>query len=143
MAARYKFYPHHRITVFEFSGDFTTDECLETLKCYLLDPQYDPDYELVLDMTNADSTDSTFSQMEKLVHQITSSIPKSNRSICVLIAISDLLFGAARMYQLLMEDKVTYPIKIARSRAEALTMLGIDGVDFDVLDRLPPENYSL
>lgn len=126
--------------MFAFQGHYTAQECLETIGTYLQDPQYDPNFELVLDLIEAESTDSTFVEMETLVRQIAAKVPDSDRNICVVIAATDLLYGAARMYQQLMEDKVSYPIKIVRNRADALALLGLTGASFDALEGLSPDH---
>ncbi|WP_299921433.1 hypothetical protein [uncultured Pelagimonas sp.] len=137
MPSFYKFYPHNRIAVIGYLGEYTAEESLKTIGQYLQDPQYDPDFELVLDLTEAESTSATFFEMEKLVGEIASKVQQSNRNICVVIAVTDLLYGAARMYQQLMQDKVSYPIEIVRNRIDALALLGLEGDSFESLDHAP------
>lgn len=134
MPAHYVFYPKHHLVTLSFSGAYTADIALDIVGRYVADPDFRPTYELVIDFSQAEDSEVAYKEMQMVVDNITPKLQHIKRTLCVIIAPTDLFYGVARMYQSLINDQLPYPIEVVRSARQALARFGIDGDSLNDLD---------
>lgn len=127
MPANYVFYPKHNIVVLSFSGAYKAVEALGIVDRYLQDPKFRPNYELIIDFSDANDSEVAYQEMQMVVDSISPKLQHMDRNLCVIIATTDLFYGVARMYQTLINDQLPYPIEVVRSARSALSRFNIEG----------------
>lgn len=123
----YTIYPKHQLIVLSFDGVFAPTEAEQITKAYISDPDFDPSYEQIIDLTGVTEIDAKFREMDGFVNNTATHVQELKRKRCVLIAVSNVVYGMARMYQQLATDKFPYEVIIVRSEHSALAELDIAG----------------
>lgn len=106
-------------------GHYSPQEAQSTIAAYLQDPDFDPDHNMLIDLSKATGTDASYQEMQNLAQNVSPKMKDIRRKRCLIIAGNDLIYGMARMYQQLTEGLLPYPIEIVRSEREALEILGL------------------
>ncbi len=125
MASFYRFYKDHNLLVVTCLGIYSPKEAQSTIAAYLQDPQFEPDHDMIIDLSKATGTDASYQEMQQLALKVAPKMQGIRRKRCLIIAGNDLIYGMARMYQQLSEGHLPYPIEIVRSEGEALIKLGL------------------
>ncbi len=125
VASFYRFHKQHRLLIVSCVGLYSPAEAQHTIAAYLHDPDFDPDHNMIIDLSQATDTDASYQEMQELAQSIPPKMAHVSRKRCVIIAGNDLIFGMARMYQQLSEGRLPYPIEIVRTEQECLQALGI------------------
>ncbi len=125
MPASYAIYPKYRLVVLSFGGAFSPKLAKEITQAYLADPLFENGYEQIIDLSGVTEVDARFSEMTGFVNDTANRVQTVKRNRCVLIALSEVVYGMSRMYQQLATDKFPYDVLVARSEQEALAELGI------------------
>lgn len=126
MASFYRFHKQHKLLIVTCLGHYSPREAQQTVAAYLLDPDFDPDHNMIIDLSKATGTDAGYQEMQELAKRITPQMSHISRNRCVIIAGNDLIYGMARMYQQLTEGRLPYPIEIVRTEKACLELLGIE-----------------
>ena len=101
------------------SGFVTLDEALAFREQLLHDPDFDPTYSQLADLNAITGTDMTADQV-RMVAEATIFLPGVRRA---LVGQSDLIFGLARMFEIVRSLRGEENIRVFHTRAEALTWL--------------------
>ncbi len=134
MPGTYKIYPNHQLVILRFVGVFAPANAEAITKAYMSDPEFDPFYEQIIDLSGVKDVDGKFLEMDGFVKNTANRVKSVKRKRCVLIAVFNVVFGMARMYQQLGTDKFPYEVLVVRSEREALAELDIAGSSLSQLD---------
>jgi hypothetical protein len=102
----------------------SSQELMEQARRVLSDPDFDPHYRQLWDLTDVIRFSATFPEM-MAVAQLEVFAPATRRAI---LAPSNATFGLARMFQMLCEARGETGIHVFRDRTEALRWLEFDKV---------------
>ncbi len=116
MPAFYKIDKAHKLVLSTASGAFTLADALAHHDQLAKDPDFDPQYSQLVDFTHATTVELTADDVRTLVeHRVF--WPCSRRAILVH---GDLVFGLARMFEMLRESAGDQGIRVFRSLDDAL-----------------------
>lgn len=110
MPVSYTIFPENRLVVVSYSGDLILEEILETRIKGAQDPDFDPSYHVIDDVSAVTGTKLKFEELSRISGQ--SVVNKDAKR--ALVAVSDLQQGMAKMYQILSES-AGYSFKIFSS----------------------------
>lgn len=116
---------HHSIavekrTVFvECWGEIDVAEIAQIAKQLEAEPDFDPGYQVLLDLTGLDASRLYYAHINAISHGIDPFLPTSRRAI---VATEDVNFGIARMHALIRGEENT---RVFTTRREALAWLGL------------------
>ena len=116
MAADYKIDKERRLVISTASGVFIMADVLAHREKLFNDPDYDPSFSQLIDLTPVTQLRIEPGELRSLAQTMVFSA-NSRRAIAVP---SDLIFGFARMYEMLRESAGETGIHVFRDRDEAL-----------------------
>jgi|SRR5271169_6305144 len=116
MPAYFKIDKERRLVMSTAAGVFTIDEALAHQEKLLKDPDFDPSFSQLWDLTQVTKWEITSADMRRLAQRTLFS--SDSRRACV--AISDVAFGYARMFEMLRENAGETGIEIFRDLDGAL-----------------------
>jgi hypothetical protein len=116
MPAFYKIDKEHKLVMTTASGVFTLADALAHHDQLLKDLDFDPRYSQLVDFTHATTAELSADDIRKLVERRVF-WPGSRRAFLVS---GDLLFGLARMFEMLRESAGDGGIRVFRSLDDAL-----------------------
>ena len=105
-----------RLVLSTSSGAFTLADALSHQEKLSADPDFDPSFSQIADLTNSTQFDISPDEIRQLARRNIFS-PQSRRA---LIVSNDLAFGLARMFEILRENLGESGIRVFRSLDEAL-----------------------
>ena len=115
MPAVYKIDRERRFVLTTGSGSFNLLDALAHQEALLRDPEFDPTFSQLMDLTQVTSFDISSADAHSLA-QRTIFAPDSRRAILVN---SDLGFGLSRMFEMLRDNLGEEGIRVFRNREEA------------------------
>ena len=101
MDASFEFDPARRLVIVTVRGELTDEGLLEGYDRLMGDPRYRPDYDQLVDLSNAEGGKVTTHGVRALVARPPEFVPSARRAIVIR---SDLGFGMAHMFQILRGD---------------------------------------
>ncbi len=116
MPAYFKIDKERRLVMSSAAGVFTGDEALAHQEKLLKDPDFDPSFSQFWDLTHITKWEITTADMRRLAQR--NLFSSNSRRACV--AISDVAFGYARMFEMLRENAGETGIEIFRDLDGAL-----------------------
>jgi hypothetical protein len=116
MPAFFKIDKERRIVMTTGSGTFTLDDALDHQQKLRNDPEFDPSFSQLLDLTHVSSIEIGPADVRRLAEENLFS-PNSRRAILVN---SDLAFGLARIFEVHRESAGESGINVFRDLDEAL-----------------------
>jgi hypothetical protein len=116
MPAYFKIDKERRLVMSVAAGVLTMDETLAHQEKLLKDPDFDPSFSQLWDLTQITKWEITAADMRRLAQRTIFSC--HSRRACV--ATSDVAFGYARMFELLRENHGETGIEIFRNLDDAL-----------------------
>ncbi len=116
MPAFYKIDKQNRLVMSTASGTITMAEALDHHQKLRADPDFDPTFSQLLDVSHVTKIQINTEDIRRLAHAAIFS-PTSRRAILVS---SDTAFGLARMFELLRETAGDTGIEVFRNLDEAL-----------------------
>ena len=116
MAADYEIDKERRLVISTASGAFTRADVLAHREKLFNDPEYDPSFSQVIDFTPV----TQFWIEPKELQSLAQTMVFSANSRRAIVAPSDLIFGFARMYEILRDSAGETGIRVFRDRDEAL-----------------------
>jgi hypothetical protein len=116
MPAFYKIEKENRLVLSTASGTITMPEVLAHHQKLSTDPEFDPAFSQLIDVTHVTKIDLTTADIRRLAQNNLFS-PTSRRAILVN---SDTAFGFARMFEMLRQAAGETGIKVFRNLDEAL-----------------------
>ena len=125
MSVFYKIDKERRLVMSTGSGAFTLVDALAHQQRLANDPDFDPSFSQLVDLTHVTSVDVTASDIRKLA-QANLFSRGSRRAI---LATSDVAFGLARMFEALRESAGEDGIQVFRDLNEALDWLFARGAN--------------
>jgi hypothetical protein len=103
-----------------YSGVVTSHDLLDSIREYRSTPGFDPSYDELMDFRAAEKIEAP---VEDIRQCAITPVPFSNDTKRVILAPQELIFGLARMYQILGED-IHPNISVVRTLEEANRILG-------------------
>jgi hypothetical protein len=119
MPTSYKIDKRRKVVMCAFSGVVSRDDVLATREQLLQDPDFDPNYSQLLDLTGATQLDFKGNHVRFLADMS----PHSLGSRRAIVAGSELEFGFARMFEIVRTLRGDQHIRVFRNRASALAWL--------------------
>ena len=116
MPIRYEIDKLRRLVITTGTGPLLVTDALAHQKSLRNDPDFDPTYSQLMDLTEMTAFNIGLDEMHKLTQMWVFS-PQSRRAILVGV---DLTYGLARMFEMLRENAGEFGIRIFRNREEAL-----------------------
>jgi hypothetical protein len=116
MAADYKIDKERRLVISTGSGVFTKGDVLAHREKLFNDPDYDPSFSQLIDFTPVTQFWIEPEELQSLAQTMVFSA-NSRRAI---VAPNDLIFGSARMYEILRESAGESGIRVFRNRDKGL-----------------------
>ena len=98
------------------AGELTKDEVRSLQDQLRKDPDFDPNFSQLSDLTHVTTMNITGAEMQELAER-TAFSPKARRAV---IAGNDLAFGLARMFEQIREAKGDLGIRVFRKLEDAL-----------------------
>ena len=108
-----------RLVICEAFGDLVSEDGPALQRLIADDPDFDPSFSQLLDMTRVTSVDVNAEAVRRLAQTSVFS-PAARRAFVVN---SEVLFGFSRMFEILRDAKGATAVKIFRSRDEAMRWL--------------------
>ncbi len=112
-------------TRFYCSGNLSNEDILESLMHFVSNPYYNPAYDELWDLTAVESTTVSQEGLRRVADFERTERPLGGANRRAVVAPSDLLFGLARMYEMIAED-VSIDIRVFRDTGPACRWLGFD-----------------
>jgi hypothetical protein len=106
----------HRVVMSSGSGVLTREDMVGHQNRLLKDPDFDPSFSQILDFTNFTRVDVKPEDVLFLAERKIFS-PDSHRAV---IAGNDLVYGLARMFEIIREGRGDTGVRVFRDREEAL-----------------------
>jgi hypothetical protein len=128
MPARHHIDQARRFIVSTGWGVLTKDDLVAQTQRVLGDPDFDPHYRQLWDLTEVTEFPVTFPEMMAIA-EVNVFAPDARRA---LLAPSNNVFGIARMFEMLRESKGEKGIRVFRDRAEAFAWLELDPATVEV-----------
>src|SRR5581483_8979371 len=119
MAVRIVVDPDQRLASRTYSGVVTSSDLLDSIKQYPTMDGFDPSYDELMDFRQAENISAMVEDIHRCAVQ---PAPFDNKSRRVILAPQELVYGLARMYQILGED-VHPNIYVVRTMEEANRIL--------------------
>jgi len=119
MPITYKIDKDKRLVETTGTGVFLKEEAAAHLQQLLNDPDFEPNYSLIIDFTRMERFEVSEADV-RFLSEWTIFAPTARRA---LIAGSDEAFGLGRMYEIIREMKGESGIRVVRTREEALEWL--------------------
>lgn len=116
MPAFYKIDKERRVVMTTGSGTFTLSDAVRHQDNLLQDPDFDPSFSQIMDLTHVTRFDIEPDDIRKLAQRTIFS-PVSRRAIIVK---SDLAYGYGRMFELHRENSGEKGVRVFRTLEEAL-----------------------
>ncbi len=112
----YKIDKERKLVMSTAAGELTKNEVLTLQDQLRKDPDFDPNFSQLTDLTHVTAMNITGAEMQELAER-TAFSPKARRAV---IASNDLAFGLARMFEQIREAKGDLGIRVFRKLEEAL-----------------------
>ncbi len=112
----YKIDKERRLVMSTAAGELTKDEVLSLQDQLRKDPDFDPSFSQLSDLTHVTVMNITGAEMQELA----ASTAFSSRSRRAVLASNDLAFGLARMFEQIREAKGDLGIRVFRKLEDAL-----------------------
>jgi len=125
MPAFYKIDKEHKVVLSTVSGVFDLATALAHQKQLLADPQFSPDYSQLIDFSQVTSVQINAADVRKLAERKVF-WPCARRALLVT---GDLVFGFARMFEMLRENAGEKGIRVFRNLNDALQWVFPEGKD--------------
>ena len=125
MAYDYGFFADLNVLFVNCAGDYSPQEGIETIATAMAEPDFDPGFDLLVDLTEATHTDAGYTGIKSIVDQLQPNLQKLQRKQCIIVAPNDLTYGMARMYEQIADGRLPYPVHVVSSEAEAFDALGL------------------
>jgi hypothetical protein len=119
MPVFYKIDTLHRLVTTIGTGVLTLNDCVDHQRGVAADPDFDPMFSQLMDLTQVTSVALTTED----VRQLARTVLFSQHSRRALLASSDEVFGMARMFGILRDTEGETGINVFRSRDEAMLWL--------------------
>src|SRR5271169_872649 len=116
MAASYKIDRERKLVMTTVTGVFDAASALTHQDQILKDPEFDPNYAQLLDLTQVTKVDLNAQDIRKFAERTVFS-PSSRRAI---LTSDKLLFGFSRMFEMLRENAGEQGIRVFDNRDQAL-----------------------
>ncbi|HEY3928217.1 MAG TPA: hypothetical protein VGL89_07580 [Candidatus Koribacter sp.] len=120
MAVKITLDPELRLASRTYSGVVSSSDLLDSIKQYPSLPGFDPSYDELMDFRWAENISALVEDIHRCAIQ---PAPFDNRAKRVILAPQELVYGLARMYQILGED-VHPNIFVVRTIEEANRIFG-------------------
>jgi hypothetical protein len=137
MGTSYKIDKQRKPVLRTYSGAITMALALEHQDKLLNEPDFDPSYSQLFDVTHITDAQLSAADIQTLAARTVFS-PSSRRAVLVR---SDLQFGLARIFELFRESKGDKGIHIFRKLEEALEWIWMSGKGDDAIERLPVQPF--
>jgi len=115
----------HRLVICEIFGDVVDEDGPALQRVIREDPDFDPSFSQLLDMTGVTRVDANAETVRRLAQ--TSVFSTNARR--AFVANSDVIFGFARMFEMLRESAGGTALRVFRSRDDAMRWLLKDDKD--------------
>jgi hypothetical protein len=112
----YKIDKERKLVMSTAAGELTKDEVRSLQDQLRKDPDFDPNFSQLSDLTHVTAMNITGAEMQELAER-TAFSPKARRAV---IASNDLPFGLARMFEQIREAKGDLGIRVFRKLEDAL-----------------------
>ncbi len=112
----YKIDKERKLVMSTAAGELIKDEVLTLQDQLRKDPDFDPNFSQLSDLTHVTAMNITGAEMQELAER-TAFSPKARRAV---IASNDLAFGLARMFEQIREAKGDLGIRVFRKLEDAL-----------------------
>jgi hypothetical protein len=124
MPAHYKIDKARRLVSSVATGTFTDDDLRGHTRGLAADPDFDPSFRQIFDLRGITDLDLTGPQMRERAREN----PWKEGSRRAFVCSREVVYGMARMYQLLTDDGPD-EIRVFRKMSEALAWLGLDTIE--------------
>ena len=112
--------PKSRLATRTYSGVVTSEDLLESIHQYATIPGFEPTFNELMDFREVESVAAPIEDIHRCAH---TPVPFDNSCKRVILASKQIIYGLARMYQILGED--AHPnIEVVRTVEEANRLLG-------------------
>ncbi|SMX28181.1 hypothetical protein TRP8649_02296 [Pelagimonas phthalicica] len=129
--------PEFGLTFVRYFGDVTVKENLDCFLGYIDDPQFDPNFHVLVDQESCTLSEATYSEMRRLAYCLLPYYKARGRaSRTALYGPTDVQFGISRLYESVSETYVDRDVGVFRTQEEALAYLGYDPEDQELFDTL-------
>jgi hypothetical protein len=115
----------HRLVICEIFGHVVDEDGPALQRAIREDPDFDPGFSQLLDMTGVTKVDANAETVRRLAQTSVFS-PNARRAF---VANSDVIFGFARMFEMLRESAGGTALRVFRSRDDAMRWLLKDDKD--------------
>ncbi len=112
--------PSRKLAKRTYSGVVTASELLDSIREYSSLPEFDPCFNELMDFREIERIDASIDDIRMCALR---PVPFSNSAIRVILAPQPLVFGLARMYQIIGED-VHPNLYVVKTEQEAFRTLG-------------------
>jgi hypothetical protein len=112
----YKIDKERKLVMSTAAGELTKDEVRSLQDQLRKDPDFDPNFSQLSDLTHVTAMNITGAEMQELAER-TAFSPKARRAV---LASNDLAFGLALMFEQIREAKGDHGIRVFRKLEEAL-----------------------
>jgi hypothetical protein len=103
-----------------YSGVVTSEDLLGSIRKYIDIPGFEPSFNELMDFREVESVAAPVEDIRRCAHM---PVPFNNSSVRVILAPKEIIYGLARMYQILGED--AHPnIQVVRTVEDANQLLG-------------------
>jgi len=119
-----------RCAVIKIIGEPTFTEVHHGLRTLLTYPQWEPGIDMFVDCRETEYKHLTASTIRDLARTFTKDTRGNGPGHLALVVRRELGFGLARMWEMLINPKVGYPIQVFNSMEDAKEWLGLQDVQF-------------
>ena len=124
MPFRYEIDRARRLVLSTATGTVTDEDLHTHMRRLAADPNFDPTYRQLVDLRDVSNVDVTSGGLRALG----SSNPWKEPTRRAVVCERDVVFGLARMYQLLTDDD-PHEVQVFREISEALDWLALDTIE--------------
>ncbi len=104
MSYSYQIDGEHKVVLFRAAGVFTIQEMMSCLREVVADPQFEPDFDHLIDFRSVTHFEAGGEEMRERVRDDQRLEEQIGSGRIALVAEGGHVFGMARMYEIMMED---------------------------------------
>lgn len=133
-------FARYGLAYFRSWGDITVEDTRDALLGYIKDPEFDPEFNVLVNREETTLNTANFREMRRLSILLAPYYEaRSPESRTAIYCPSEEQYSITRVYQSVSEFQVSRPLHVARTKSETLKFLGYDPDDAVLNDLIWPE----